>query len=94
MEYAWTLSDTVLLTSVPPEAVLLDTATGERYVLNPLGTAICNLCEMGKTTTEIVTAVEQQFPQSLDQIAQDVYEFIDQLQAEGLIIPKPQATID
>jgi hypothetical protein len=89
METTWLLAETVLLTPVEPEAVLLNTLTGDRYVLNPLGTAICALLQTGSTIAEITTQIERQFPQAIDRVSPDVGEFIEQLQSEGLIVPKP-----
>lgn len=88
MEDTWLLADTVLLAPVAPEAVLLNTATGDRYVLNPLGTAICTLCQTGSTIAQIVAEIRSHLPQPIDSVTQDVAEFVQQLQAEGLIIPK------
>ena len=88
MDNIWLLADTVLLTFVAPEAVLLNTSTGDRYVLNPLGTAICTSCQIGSTIAQIVAEISSHFPQSIDLVTQDVADFVRQLQAEGLIIPK------
>ena len=88
MESIWLLAQTVLLTPVEPEAVLLNTANGERYVLNPLGTAICSLFQTGSTISDVTTKVKQHFPQEIASIGQDTQEFITQLQSEGLIVTK------
>ncbi len=88
MENIWLLAQTVLLTPVEPEAVLLNTANGERYVLNPLGTAICSLFQTGCTIADVTTKIKQHFPQAIESVELDTQEFIAQLQSEGLIVPK------
>ncbi len=81
----WHLSPTVLISEVQSEAVLLNTTTGNCFVLDSLGLAICKLLEAECNFSEIVEYLQQQFPDSASQIPQDVQAFIDSLGAAGLI---------
>jgi hypothetical protein len=84
---SWEFSKDVLITPIEPEAVLLNTATGDNYVLNPLGLAICALIEEGCNETEtIIDRIMRQFPAAAPVIAEDVTEFITALAAEGLFV--------
>jgi hypothetical protein len=82
----WQFSSKVLITPIKPEAVLLNTASGDNYVLNPLGLAICALIQEGcNETSAIIKRINQHFPDDTITIPTDVTEFIMALQAEGLI---------
>lgn len=84
----WYFPESILLTPVGSEAVLLDTATGNSYVLSPLGLAIAALIEEGQDTKTIIHRLEQQFPNAVAQIPQDVAHFLAELQREGLLTPE------
>jgi Coenzyme PQQ synthesis protein D (PqqD) len=82
----WKFAKNVLITPIEPEAVLLNTVTGENYVLNPLGLAICALIQEGcNETAAIIDRINQHFPDDASAIAVDVAEFIADLQSEGLL---------
>ena len=51
-------------------------------VLNETGAAIVRLCD-GRTTEELLTALEAQFPDGAP--AQDVHEFLERLATKGLV---------
>lgn len=88
MEKTWLLAETVLLTPVAQESVLLNTQTGDRYVLNPLATAICALFQSGSTISEAIGTTQAYFPTDSERVERDIQEFIAQLQSEGLIVEK------
>jgi hypothetical protein len=82
----WQFSKHVLITPIEPEAVLLNTASGDNYVLNPLGLVICALIQEGcNQTSLIIEQVSQHFPDDVGKIPDDVQEFMVALHSEGLI---------
>lgn len=82
----WQFSKHVLITPIEPEAVLLNTASGDNYVLNPLGLVICALIQEGcNQTSLIIEQVSQHFPEDAGKIPADVQEFMADLYSEGLI---------
>ena len=85
---SWKFAPDVLITPIEPEAVLLNTRTGDNYVLNSLGLAICALIQEDcNETAMIIDRVSQQFPDHTSAIAVDVAEFITALVTEKLIEP-------
>jgi Coenzyme PQQ synthesis protein D (PqqD) len=82
----WQFSKHVLITPIEPEAVLLNTASGDNYVLNPLGLVICALIQEGcNQTSLIIERVSQHFSDDVEKIPADVQEFMAALHSEGLI---------
>jgi hypothetical protein len=82
----WQFSKHILITPIEPEAVLLNTVTGDNYVLNPLGLAICASIQEGCNQTQgIIDRIGEYFPDDVGTIPIDVTEFITALQTEGLI---------
>jgi Coenzyme PQQ synthesis protein D (PqqD) len=82
----WQFPKHILITPIEPEAVLLNTATGDNYVLNPLGLAICaSIQESCNQTQAIIDRISQYFPDHVETIPADVTGFLTALQAEGLI---------
>ena len=81
----WQFDRKVLLTPVPPEAVLLNTATGETYVLNQLGLNICLLIQQNYSQSAIVELLIEHFPDAATSIPTDVAELIAQLETEKLL---------
>jgi Coenzyme PQQ synthesis protein D (PqqD) len=82
----WKFAQDVLITPIEPEAVLLNTKTGDNYVLNSLGLAICALIQEDcNETVTIIDRVSQQFPDHTSAIVVDVTEFITALATEKLI---------
>jgi hypothetical protein len=82
----WQFSKHVLITPIEPEAVLLNTASGDNYVLNPLGLVVCALIQEGcNQTSLIIEQVSQHFPDDVGKIPDDVQEFMVALHSEGLI---------
>lgn len=82
----WQFSKHVLITPIEPEAVLLNTASGDNYVLNPLGLVICALIQEGCNQTPlIIERVSQHFSDDAEKIPGDVQEFMAALYSEGLI---------
>jgi predicted transcriptional regulator len=83
---SWQFPKHILITPIEPEAVLLNTLTGDNYVLNPLGLAICASIQEGCNETQaIIDRISQYFPDHVDTIPADVAEFISALQAAELI---------
>lgn len=82
----WQFPKHILITPIEPEAVLLNTATGDNYVLNPLGLAICASIQEGCNETQaIIDRISQYFPDDVGTIPADVTEFIRALQTAGLL---------
>jgi Coenzyme PQQ synthesis protein D (PqqD) len=82
----WQFPKHILITPIEPEAVLLNTATGDNYVLNPLGLAICASIQEGCNEKQvIIDRISQYFPDDVGKIPADVTEFISALQTEGLL---------
>lgn len=82
----WQFPKHILITPIEPEAVLLNTITGDNYVLNPLGLAICASIHEGCNQTQrIIDRISQYFLNDVGTIPADVMEFMMALQAEGLI---------
>lgn len=82
----WQFPKHILITPIEPEAVLLNTITGDNYVLNPLGLAICASIQEGCNQTQgIIDRLSEYFPDRMGTIPADVTEFMMALQAEGAI---------
>jgi Coenzyme PQQ synthesis protein D (PqqD) len=83
---AWKFADEILITPIEPEAVLLNQQSGDNYVLNGLGLAICALIQEGyNETSMIIDRLQQQFPETAPEIPQDVETFLESLRTEGLL---------
>ncbi len=83
----WRFPETVVLTPIDSEAVLLNTANGNSYVLNSLGVVLAALITEGKDAAEIIQQLSEHFPNEINHVQQDVNDFVTTLQAEGLLEP-------
>jgi hypothetical protein len=82
---SWRLSSHVLIAPVVDEAVLLDTATNDRYILNEMALNICTLLQEGYDGPQIVEELKQLYPDKSTEIPVDVEQFMTLLQTEKLI---------
>jgi hypothetical protein len=66
-------------------AVLLDVRQGLCFSLNPIGTRIWEMVKDGFSLDEITDTLQQEFRLSRSQVAEDVSEFLKQLEEKQLI---------
>jgi hypothetical protein len=66
-------------------AVLLDIEQGICFSLNPVGLKIWELLKTHHSVDEIADDLAQDFPVSRSQLLSDVVEFLQSLEAKGLI---------
>lgn len=78
-------SNDIVFQSMPPDTVLLNLETGYYYSTNPLGTEIWQRCDGTTAISNILSDLHQQFDVSLEQLTQDVLNFIEQMVHEGLL---------
>jgi hypothetical protein len=66
-------------------AVLLDIEQGLCFSLNPIGTKIWDMVKDGHSVTEIADALQQEYRLPRSQVAEDVADFLKQLEEMRLI---------
>jgi hypothetical protein len=55
------------------------------YTLNEVGTTIWRLIDRQATTEQIIEAISEEFEVTTEQAAKDALDFLEKLEAEGLI---------
>ena len=80
-----TLPEQVLFQQVDDGFVLLNVANGEYYGLNELGSRIWELLQGGQSAVELMATLRQEYDVSEQQLSQDVGQFLEILQAKGLV---------
>ncbi len=69
------------------EMVIVNLDTGKYYSFNPVGAAIWASLVSGNMIKNIVEATHKLYAGDQELIAQEVIQFLHQLQKEGLIVP-------
>jgi hypothetical protein len=92
MEDSTTTEDIVIApgvreTASEDGAVLLDIEQGICFSLNPVGLKIWELLKKRYSADQIADALAQDFPVPRSQLHSDVVEFLQALEAKGLIYP-------
>lgn len=78
------ISENVLSTEVEGQTVLLELETGQYFALDYIGTLIWMLLEKGEGLPNIKLHLSQEFEVPLEQVNQDIENFIDHLISQGL----------
>lgn len=78
-------SDNVLIQKVAHEAVLLDLDSQSYFGLDELGTMIWDAVSDGKTQTEIVARIIEEFEVNAEIARRDLKIFLERLAADKLI---------
>ena len=68
--------------------ILLDVARGRFFHLNPLASKIIEILQQGKSVTEIVDQISDECAADIGIVRLDVQEFLQLLQAKGLVQTK------
>jgi hypothetical protein len=71
--------------AVAEELVMMDVETGTYYGLNNVGAEIWRLLESPTSTEDLCTALMHSFDVPLERCTAEVLQFLDQLQAKGLV---------
>lgn len=80
-------ADDVVLQVVDDRAFLLDATGTEMIVLNPVGTMVWEVLDAPADADGIARMLEPRFDDvSLEQLASDVREFLDELAGLGLVV--------
>lgn len=87
IETRYIVASALLTSELPNECVILDTAKGDYYGLNHVGTFIWQTLRHGATQSELVDAVISQFDVAPGQCEHDVSSVLEQFLACGLIVP-------
>lgn len=75
----------ILHTELGEEAVLLNLDSGVYFGLNPVGRLIWQELEDSATLSHLIAKVSQTFDQSPQDVENDVFTFVSELDANGLI---------
>lgn len=71
--------------AISGSGLIFDPSTGVIYTSNPVGTLIINELKDGKTGANIVIDILDTFEADKDMVEKDMFDFINQLIAWGLI---------
>ena len=79
------LSDKALFQKVVDETVILDSVNGQYYTLDPIGTEMIEALNTGKSVSQVVTLIEQNYDASAENIQTDLSELINKMCDKGLL---------
>lgn len=82
------LGESVIITEVGGEAVLLDSHSGQYYGLNRIGNQILQTIESKTSLQAVCERLKTQYPDSADDIENDIKELLDDLLEHKLIVVK------
>jgi hypothetical protein len=71
--------------AVAEELVMMDVETGTYYGLNNVGAEIWRLLEAPTSIQDLCTALTDSFDVTPERCSAEVMQFLDQLQAKGLV---------
>lgn len=86
-EYFRPDTPTVIHEIIDGEAVMIHMEKGYYYSLDQTGSAIWKMLDAGTAVSEIIAITQQQYAGTAGEIEEDVYQFLQRLEAEELIIP-------
>jgi hypothetical protein len=69
------------------EAVMINLSTGMYYSMDQVGASVWELIAGGRTPAEIAGSISRRYDVSLVQARDEIYNLIEQLLAEGLVLP-------
>jgi len=75
----------VAVQSMPPDTILLNLQTGYYFSTNPIGAAVWELCDGARTVEEIVAAIGERTDKAVEDIRDDILEYLATMRKEGLI---------
>lgn len=76
----------VFTTEIDNQVVLLQYETGTYFTLNEVGTKVWQALEQGKTMSEILHHLLQEYAVSEKQLQQDILNLVNKLKEKGLIL--------
>ena len=80
------VSPTVVATEMPDGAVLINSATGDCFELNRLGTRIWERLSRGEAQDDITAALADQYSVERSVISRDIAALIDDLARHGILL--------
>ncbi|NNM53611.1 MAG: PqqD family protein [Spirochaetales bacterium] len=83
------LSDTLSISQIDNEAVVLDAATGKYFGLNPTARRIFEVLQKTRSEEAAVDVLAGEFAVDRERLTKDVAAFIDLLLAKGLAHRQP-----
>ncbi len=86
-EAQYKLTTSALFQEVMDEAVILDSQTGQYFTLDAVGTLMVQTLAKGQNIQQVVSAVEQHYEATEQQIKTDLLDLVAQMQEKGLLIP-------
>lgn len=86
MSTAWSIAGGHLSCVLSGEAVILDVKTGSYYGLNESGARVWELMQQGRTVTQIVLALLEEYAVLEAECSSATDALVEQLAAHGLII--------
>ncbi|MCF2949907.1 HPr-rel-A system PqqD family peptide chaperone [Paraglaciecola aquimarina] len=78
------LNDGLLIQKVVDEVVILEPETGDYYTLNETGALMLEGLQQGKDITEIAQDLSRKFSVDNQEIKQDLYQLLTELEKNGL----------
>lgn len=69
------------------EAVMINMENGYYFSLDRIGSTIWDMLDQGTAVSRIITLLQQQYAGSQIKIEEGTYDYLIQLQTEGLIVP-------
>ena len=79
-------NQSLVAAKIDSDTVLLDLDTGVYFGLDEVGTRIWDLMCEGATEEDIVARLGEEYDAEPDQLRADLIEFLDQMQAKGLVL--------
>jgi hypothetical protein len=79
------ISEDVLCQELEGEAVLLNLKSSIYLGLDPVGTRVWQLLQEHKTLGKVVDAMLREYDVAADRCAQDVFDLVAQMEAQGLL---------
>lgn len=87
--HAYAPSASVLFQEIEGETVLLDMERDHIYSLDRVGTCVWKLLVEHGDVDALVSAMLKEFDVDEATLRRDIADLLDQLQAEGLVVPAP-----
>ncbi len=80
-----TVSDDLTTADLGGEAIVLDVKSGNYFGLNEVGAFILECIRQPVSVREVIDRMLEEYDATREQITQDVVQFLQQLQEQGLI---------
>jgi hypothetical protein len=78
-------TEEAITATVAEELVMMDVEAGQYYGLNNVGAEIWRLLESPTSVQDLCTALTQSFDVTPERCTAEVLQFLDKLQAKGLV---------